>query len=82
MQNICMNSAGPDCYLVSNATTYVSNAAYYSLSYFGSFLRFGGNGGGQRHLSHPGSARWRFRSLAGGKPKKRAYSRLNCEGLS
>jgi hypothetical protein len=46
MQDICMHAAVPTCYLVVNATTYVSSSAYYSLNYAGgSFMRFGGTGG-------------------------------------
>lgn len=47
MQDACIHATTPDCYYISGASTFVSNSSYYSLSYGGgSFLRFGGNGGG------------------------------------
>lgn len=47
MQDICVHAATPNCYYLSGASTYVSNSAYYSLTFNGSsFMRFGGNGGG------------------------------------
>lgn len=47
MQGMCLHSSGPSCYLLVDGWRYVSNAGYYSLDYAnGSYMRFGGNGGG------------------------------------
>jgi Neprosin len=47
MQGMCTHSAGADCYYLTDAWRSETNAAYYSLSYWnGSYMEFGGNGGG------------------------------------
>ncbi len=47
MYEMCMHSAGDACYLLVDGWRSETNADYYSLSYWnGSFMQFGGNGGG------------------------------------
>ncbi len=47
MQNMCMHGADSTCHWLVNGWRSETNAAHYSLSYWnGSFMRFGGNGGG------------------------------------
>ncbi|CAM4126608.1 neprosin family prolyl endopeptidase [Corallococcus exiguus] len=47
MQGMCIHTTGPNCTYVTDGWPFQTNAAYYSLSYWnGSYMEFGGNGGG------------------------------------